>query len=309
MAGRALCRWRLAFGWGYFAALRRGIDAYAAEGAVAEPALDARAPRCRGALLRLRGTLGRMAAGCGVPGIPCGPADRGSRRAESGMTRARRLRPLSFFTSAPLQVTQPVVTTWAIMAVLAVGSWAATRRLAPSPRGGRRFSSFSSPGSRVRSRRWCAGTRGRCCRSSARCSSSCSWPMSAGSSRASGADRQDRDAGGAGAHRIPRRAFLRRARPRATAAISRSFAKPKLIMLPLNIALGGHPHLLADGASVRQRHERRVPDCAGARRSPGSSCRSRSWRSRSSSASCRPTYFRCSPPSSSAPRSAPATKA
>lgn len=37
------------------------------------------------------------------------------------------------FHIGPLQVTQPVVTTWAIMAVLAVGSWALTRRLRPEP--------------------------------------------------------------------------------------------------------------------------------------------------------------------------------
>lgn len=37
------------------------------------------------------------------------------------------------FRVGPVDVTQPVVTTWAIMAVLAVGAWAATRRLTPQP--------------------------------------------------------------------------------------------------------------------------------------------------------------------------------
>ena len=32
----------------------------------------------------------------------------------------------------PIDITQPVVTTWAIMVVLTVGAWAATRRLSPS---------------------------------------------------------------------------------------------------------------------------------------------------------------------------------
>ncbi|HET9109174.1 MAG TPA: F0F1 ATP synthase subunit A [Steroidobacteraceae bacterium] len=37
------------------------------------------------------------------------------------------------FHLGPLPVTRPVVTTWGLMAVLAVGSWAATRRLGPEP--------------------------------------------------------------------------------------------------------------------------------------------------------------------------------
>jgi F-type H+-transporting ATPase subunit a len=37
------------------------------------------------------------------------------------------------FHLGPLQVTRPVVTTWGIMAVLAVASWSATRRLHASP--------------------------------------------------------------------------------------------------------------------------------------------------------------------------------
>jgi F-type H+-transporting ATPase subunit a len=37
------------------------------------------------------------------------------------------------FHLGPVAVTRPVVTTWAIMAVLTVGSWLVTRRLAPRP--------------------------------------------------------------------------------------------------------------------------------------------------------------------------------
>ncbi|HVZ02163.1 MAG TPA: F0F1 ATP synthase subunit A [Dongiaceae bacterium] len=37
------------------------------------------------------------------------------------------------FTVGPVPITQPVVTTWAIMAVLAVGGWALTRRLGLRP--------------------------------------------------------------------------------------------------------------------------------------------------------------------------------
>ena len=37
------------------------------------------------------------------------------------------------FRLGPVPVTGPVVTTWGIMAVLAIGSWAATRRLRPQP--------------------------------------------------------------------------------------------------------------------------------------------------------------------------------
>lgn len=37
------------------------------------------------------------------------------------------------FRVGPVNVTQPVITTWAIMIVLAIGAWAATRRLASKP--------------------------------------------------------------------------------------------------------------------------------------------------------------------------------
>lgn len=37
------------------------------------------------------------------------------------------------FRAGPVDVTQPVVTTWVIMGALAFGAWAATRRLAPEP--------------------------------------------------------------------------------------------------------------------------------------------------------------------------------
>lgn len=49
------------------------------------------------------------------------------------MTQGSPLATVVAFHIGPLQVTQPVVTTWAIMAVLAVGSWALTRRLRPEP--------------------------------------------------------------------------------------------------------------------------------------------------------------------------------
>ena len=49
------------------------------------------------------------------------------------MTQGSPLATVVVFHMGPLQVTQPVVTTWAIMAVLAVGSWALTRRLRPEP--------------------------------------------------------------------------------------------------------------------------------------------------------------------------------
>jgi F-type H+-transporting ATPase subunit a len=49
------------------------------------------------------------------------------------MTQRSPLATVVVFHVGPLQVTQPVVTTWAIMAVLAVGSWALTRRLRPEP--------------------------------------------------------------------------------------------------------------------------------------------------------------------------------
>jgi F-type H+-transporting ATPase subunit a len=49
------------------------------------------------------------------------------------MTQGSPLATVVVFHIGPLQVTQPVVTTWAIMAVLAVGSWALTRRLRPEP--------------------------------------------------------------------------------------------------------------------------------------------------------------------------------
>jgi len=49
------------------------------------------------------------------------------------MTRNSPLATAVAFHVGPLQVTQPVVTTWAIMAVLVVGSWALTRRLRPEP--------------------------------------------------------------------------------------------------------------------------------------------------------------------------------
>lgn len=49
------------------------------------------------------------------------------------MIRGSPLATVVVFHVGPLQVTQPVVTTWTIMAVLAVGSWALTRRLRPEP--------------------------------------------------------------------------------------------------------------------------------------------------------------------------------
>jgi F-type H+-transporting ATPase subunit a len=49
------------------------------------------------------------------------------------MTQGSPLATVVLFHVGPLQVTQPVVTTWAIMAVLAAGSWALTRRLRPEP--------------------------------------------------------------------------------------------------------------------------------------------------------------------------------
>jgi F-type H+-transporting ATPase subunit a len=49
------------------------------------------------------------------------------------VTQGSPLATVVAFHLGPLQVTQPVVTTWAIMAVLAVGSWALTRRLRPEP--------------------------------------------------------------------------------------------------------------------------------------------------------------------------------
>lgn len=49
------------------------------------------------------------------------------------MTQRSPLATVVVFHIGALQVTQPVVTTWAIMAVLAVGSWALTRRLRPEP--------------------------------------------------------------------------------------------------------------------------------------------------------------------------------
>jgi len=49
------------------------------------------------------------------------------------MTQGSPLATVVVFHVGPLQVTQPVVTTWAIMAVLAVGSWALTHRLRPEP--------------------------------------------------------------------------------------------------------------------------------------------------------------------------------
>jgi F-type H+-transporting ATPase subunit a len=49
------------------------------------------------------------------------------------MIRGSPLATVVVFHVGPVQVTQPVVTTWAIMAVLAVASWALTRRLRPEP--------------------------------------------------------------------------------------------------------------------------------------------------------------------------------
>lgn len=49
------------------------------------------------------------------------------------MTQASPLATAVVFQLGPLQVTRPVVTTWVIMAALAVGSWSATRRLRPEP--------------------------------------------------------------------------------------------------------------------------------------------------------------------------------
>lgn len=49
------------------------------------------------------------------------------------MTPGSPLATAVVFQLGPIQVTRPVVTTWAIMAVLAVGSWSATRRLRPEP--------------------------------------------------------------------------------------------------------------------------------------------------------------------------------
>jgi F-type H+-transporting ATPase subunit a len=49
------------------------------------------------------------------------------------MTRGSPLATAVVFHLGPLPVTRPVVTTWAIMAVLAAGSWAVTRRLRPEP--------------------------------------------------------------------------------------------------------------------------------------------------------------------------------
>ncbi|HVC30771.1 MAG TPA: F0F1 ATP synthase subunit A [Steroidobacteraceae bacterium] len=49
------------------------------------------------------------------------------------MTQGSPLATAVVFSLGPLQVSRPVVTTWAIMAVLAGGSWSATRRLRPEP--------------------------------------------------------------------------------------------------------------------------------------------------------------------------------
>lgn len=49
------------------------------------------------------------------------------------MTFASPLITRTVFSIGPVPITQPVVTTWAIMAVLVAGSWAITRRLALRP--------------------------------------------------------------------------------------------------------------------------------------------------------------------------------
>lgn len=49
------------------------------------------------------------------------------------MTPGSPLAAAVVFRLGPVPVTRPVVTTWGIMAVLAIGSWAATRRLRPQP--------------------------------------------------------------------------------------------------------------------------------------------------------------------------------
>lgn len=49
------------------------------------------------------------------------------------MTPGSPLAAAVVFHLGPVPVTRPVVTTWGLMAVLAVGSWAATRRLGPEP--------------------------------------------------------------------------------------------------------------------------------------------------------------------------------
>ena len=80
----------------------------------------------------------------------------------------------------------------------------------------------------------------------------------------SGAHRQDRDAGGARAHRVPLRALVRRARPGAT-RLSRQLRAAEAHHAAAQPAVGSHPDLLSHGASLRQHHERGVPDCAPAR--------------------------------------------
>ncbi|MBW4050816.1 MAG: F0F1 ATP synthase subunit A [Proteobacteria bacterium] len=49
------------------------------------------------------------------------------------MTPGSPLAAAVVFRLGPVPVTRPVVTTWGIMAVLAIGSWAGTRRLRPEP--------------------------------------------------------------------------------------------------------------------------------------------------------------------------------
>ena len=49
------------------------------------------------------------------------------------MTQGSPLATTVAFHVGPLLVTRPVVTTWGIMTVLAVGSWLLTRRLRPEP--------------------------------------------------------------------------------------------------------------------------------------------------------------------------------
>ena len=158
---------------------------------------------------------------------------------------------------------RPVVTTWAIMLVLAVGCWLVTRRLALRPDGARRCSSSSSPASRGQIEeiiRKDAAAVPAVARHAVHLSGG---GQSLGVLPGVEAPTGKLETPAALALIVFFSVHYFGVRARGLARLSRELRQAEAHHAAAQYPLGGDAHLLADGAPVRQCDERRIRDRAG----------------------------------------------
>ena len=114
----------LAFGFAYFAVLRRTVDLYAAGHGRLVPADSHRRPlRYSDLVSRRCGEDWGTAAAIGVSGIFGSAHVCVTCRAKGSVMASSPLASAILFHLGPVAITRPVVTTWAIIAALTLGSW------------------------------------------------------------------------------------------------------------------------------------------------------------------------------------------